>query len=210
MKNYIGTVLFFDEAAGAKMVQRWQPALEEIKQLAVVYESLDTSYKFTQAIYDDIMQNKCLNIARSYRETVEWQIRALNITAKAIAQEIRNNIEHCLNELSVCIETMCKTINQGILDFADCKIINGQPVLDENSIEKINATFRIVVETPEQNSIYVAVLEVQNAYKKLSELASTRGRDLFHTPIIGDTDTCYLSQTENGELVINAHCINFV
>ncbi len=64
---------------------------------------------------------------------------------------------------------------------------------------------------PEHSSTlrHAALLELQAAYKRVSDLAIEGGRDLFQTPIISDFDTGYFNQSEEGELLLNPHSINF-
>jgi hypothetical protein len=225
MKNYIGTLLSFDEKNYEKTIAKYKPLLHAVDVVGEHYESLDTSFKFTQEVFEDIVANKASNIKGQYDVVIEQQIEQSKFTSKAIVNNIKQSavIEICEFEkvINGMFETQQKAAAPEYLvsqqkdtiypvDFKYIRIIDGKAELPEEYKAQIKEAFEIKINTSKQNEFYNRLLSVQKEYEGLTTFLVNEGFDLNNTVIISDTvQRCLLSEVD-GKLTIEPETITLV
>jgi hypothetical protein len=225
MKNYIGTLLSFDEKNYEKTIAKYKPLLHAVDVVGEHYESLDTSFKFTQEVFEDIVANKASKIKGQYDVVIEQQIEQSKFTSKAIVNNIKQSavIEICEFEkvINGMFETQQKAAAPEYLvsqqkdtvypvDFKYIRIIDGKAELPEEYKAQIKEAFEIKISTSKQNDFYNRLLSVQKEYEGLTTFLVNEGFDLNNTVIISDTvQRCLLSEVD-GKLTIEPETITLV
>jgi hypothetical protein len=210
MKDYKGKVLLFQESSFNATLRSFEPVLNSVNAVSKAYEDLDTTFKFTQEVFEDIVINGTTNISQEYAARIEDQIKNSKFTSKAIVNNMRDNISSDFVEISATIRTL-KAEEQAVLsrqkaypvELGYIKIESGRAVLNDESKEAIREIFTRKIITDDQNHLYNLMLTMKQAYEDLSSFLQENGINLnTWGDIISDTHNglCY---ENNGELVID-------
>ncbi len=212
MKDYKGKVLLFQESNYNSTVRSFEPVLNAVNAVSKAYEDLDTSFKFTQEVFEDIIINDTKKISEQYAARIEDQIQSSKFTSKAIINSMRENVSAELVEVSAKIKAMhaaqqTATSLQSAypVELEFIKIEDGKAVLNNESKEAIREFFTRKIQTYEQNKLYNLMLGIKDKYDEITSYLKQSGIDLnAFGEIISDKGNglCY---EDNGQFIIDPH-----
>jgi len=175
MENYIGTVLSFNDGAFNNNIRAFNGLRKSINEVGEAYEALDTTFKFTQDVFEDIVAHNTANVQKMYAKTIEKQIETSKFTSKAIVKSMRDNISVEIEALNKKVEAMFNALSVArqsgfyniYVEFSYIKIVAGKAVLTEESTEILKDLHSETIKTQNQSDFYNQCLEFADRYKDI-------------------------------------------
>lgn len=215
MEDFKGKVLLFEERNYNSTLRGFQQVINSANAVGECYEELDTTFRFTQEVFEDIIANGTKNISDKYALRIDEQIKNTKLTSKAIINSMRENVTVEMANLSEKIKAMHEAqeaasagVSSYPVELEFIQIKNGKAVLNAESKEAIREIFTVRIRTEEQNKLYNLLLALKESYENLSAFLSQGGIDLGNWgEIISDTGNglCY---EKNGQLEIDPYSLN--
>jgi hypothetical protein len=138
MENKIGTVVYTDTVSFERAVSHWQAhVIPAIKKVSEIYCSLGIG-KFTQAIFNDILENGTINIASKYKVAVEADVTRIGAKTLAATIDTDGKIAQNIKVLREAMDGINRVRFTSYADifFEDCSIEKEKAVLNFQRLEK--------------------------------------------------------------------------
>jgi hypothetical protein len=212
MEDYKGKLLNFNEATFNDTIRSYTPLLQAINKVAEAYEGLDTSFEFNEAVFRDIIINRCVNVKQQYSNLIEKQIETAKFTSKAIVQSMRENVSTEIATLEQAVEVMFQALYEaGLSDFANVDIAAGKAVLTPAGKEIIRKQFEERISSNDQNELYNLALNLCANYESLNLFLreKTNGGNQ-HWRLIGNSTNSIFEENGYGKLLLHKNILNLV
>ncbi len=211
MEDYKGRTLHFDETAFNEVVRSYTPVLKAINLVAEVYEQLDSHFEFTDAIFRDIVKNRCANINRRYHDLINEQLQHSGLTSTAIIRSMRENVFAELAALEVVVEKMFMEQEASGNDWTSITVTGGKAVVTDESKTILRQRFEEVVTTDDENELYNHAINLASSYAQLHSFLQKKGKGAGqYWPIIGNHMNSLFDESGYGKLMLQKSILKFI